>query len=226
MARTHYCFRPDERFLSPWHLHEAPQVMCHCKLNVMLFYVCAEMTLIFLFSFFFVIACRCLISHLWLFTFISRCAIEFALSSIHITLEESWARAYLATPWNAYLGTLFIHSFTSMLTVTLNSSSNIYDIRGILNFSCVRMQMRITNRSITCLEKHYIAWMYVYQVKTFQLTVCHRFLLQPQKKKRILFCQVLFTLQPFLLYVSILCKSCYCVFIKILICYYLPCMCF
>lgn len=27
MARTHYCFRPDE-FLSPWHLHEAPQ-MCH-----------------------------------------------------------------------------------------------------------------------------------------------------------------------------------------------------
>lgn len=134
------------------------------------------------FFFFFVIACR-LISHLWLFTFISRCAIEFALSSIHITLEESWARAYLATPWNAYLGTLFIHSFTSMLTVTPNSSSNIYDIRGILNFSCVRMQMRITNTSITCLEKHYIAWMYVYQVKTFQLTVCHRFLLQPQKKK-------------------------------------------
>lgn len=149
---------------------------------------------------YFFIACRCLISHLWLFTFISRCAIEFVLSSIHITLEESWGRAHLTTPWNAYLGTLFIHSFTSVLTLTSNSCSNNSDIRGILNLSCVRMQIRITNRSITCLEQHYIAWMYVHQVNAFELTVCHRFLLQPYKKKtRIFFCQVLFTLQPFLL---------------------------
>lgn len=52
MARTHYCFRPDDRFLSPWHLHEAPQVMCNCKWNVMLLYVCAEMALIYIFYFF------------------------------------------------------------------------------------------------------------------------------------------------------------------------------